>query len=138
GAPMAQPPDLENTATSTTTVSWTLRTTRLDGSALTPAVIGGVLIYFAEDQAALASMVSVVGDATSAVLTVDVTEETTIFFEASVVDAAGLESGRSNRASKTFTLELDSPPNPPVLEDITLDISCTTNFPEITCRFEVQ
>ena len=55
------------------------------------------------------------------------------------VDSAIVWSAYSNQISRKFVLRIaTTAPAPPVLIDITMSVTCTTNQTRVTCEFSVE
>jgi len=47
-------------------------------------------------------------------------------------------SAFSNEVNKVFTLSVSAPPLPPVLQSVSVELSCTTDDATVTCTFTAQ
>lgn len=146
----------------TAALKWTPPTTYVDGTPLEPADIAGYVVFWGEqsrfqadgstlrmdcsnrplnsrtDATCYPNVVDLTdGQATGRELTFQINKETTLYFSVAVHDTSHDWSAYSNEISKPFVLSVDSPPGAPVLESITLQISCKANLPDVKCLFEV-
>jgi len=91
----APPPPTQGSAT----LSWTVPTTRTDGTPLTE--IAGFRIYYGTSMEGYPNMVPVANGLTTYMVT-NLTSGTTYHFAATVLDASGVESDLSNPVSATI------------------------------------
>lgn len=146
----------------TVTLSWLAPTEYIDGSALPAADIAGYEIFYGEqsrfdaggafrpgcgaapanpgDVTCYAATVGVVGGATSEPVTIQLTEDTTVFFTLTATATNGEWSNYSNETDAQFVLDIQDNrvPVAPVIVDMTFTITCTTDTPNVTCTFTVQ
>ena len=147
----------------TVTLSWLAPTEYIDGSALPAADIAGYEIFYGElsrlepggaafrpgcgaaptgpgDVTCYAATVPVVGGATSEPVTIQLTEDTTVFFTLTATATNGFWSNYSNETDAQFVLDItdNRVPGAPVIIDMTFTITCTTDTPNVTCEFTVQ
>ena len=108
----------------TAKLSWTVPTTRENGSALKSTDIASYKVRWGTAPGKILSTIPVTGTSYdwAAPLTIGADGTVTAYFSVAAIDTAGRESKRSPEASKTFTLLDDSPPSPPV---ITVVVTCT-------------
>lgn len=77
---------------------------------------------------------------TTTTLTIPLTQDVTLSFAVVAVNTRGEWSAYSNELRKLVKLSVQStaPPNAPVLQTLTMEVSCTTDQPTITCTFTVE
>lgn len=161
----AQTPIIDGQAT--VTLTWEAPTQYEDGSALAATDITGYVIYYdtfsrftspgnlrpgctdtpqgtRTDAGCYSNVIDLTdGSNTSEVVVLTVDQDTTFYFAATAHVLGGTESGSwskySNEAEKTVVLVIDTvPPAAPVITQVDMVISCTTNLPNVTCSFIVQ
>lgn len=116
-------------APSTSSLSWTAPTTRMDGTPLAPTQIKEFRIYYGIDigdnpLAIGPEYTSVSGENTTKI-TVDLTprpEPYVLTFAITTVDRDGLQSPLSEPVTKTFNVKSTANPNPPT--SVTFTITC--------------
>lgn len=144
--------------------TWTAPVDRTDGTALSPDELAGFVIYWSDAGRFLADGVTLRtgcsvkstpdkdstdcysnafdianGVATTHQMTLNLTQDTTLFFTMAAYDVDGNWSDYSNEVSQAFTLETQvNDPNPPILDSIQWAIDCTTNKASMTCTFTVS
>jgi hypothetical protein len=98
-----------STSTSTTTaptsysaqLSWTIPTTRADGTALTASDLAGYEIYYTDDTGSVSAVVPVSGGSTASTTVASMTPGK-YSFAISAIDSAGLKSSLSSVVSVSF------------------------------------
>jgi hypothetical protein len=129
------------TVTGPVTLTWVGPTLNEDGTAYVDR--GGFKVYWGEEVGGSCSNLSNVIDLTDpdqTVYTADYplsTVPVTLCFAMTAVDLAGHESVPSNLVQKTIDIVLDGPPGPPVLQSVTMNLTCTVDT-GISCTVTVQ
>lgn len=163
------PPGLIINGTGTATISWTIPTEYTDGSPLPASDINGYVIFY-HDQSRFEADGTTVrpvcsgtpqssradidcysnaidlsdGSQVSQALTIQLSEDTTIYFTMTswvrTGNVFGDWSAYSAEVTKSFVLEVTDgrAPLPPTIESIDMTITCTTNIAMVTCTFDVQ
>lgn len=157
------PPGLIVNGEATANLSWTIPTTRADGSALDPAEIAGFMVYWSDGGRYLAdgttyrdgcgpkaqptmfstSCYSNVldlasGATTTHALSLMLDQDTTLCFTMATYDTDAAWSDFSNEVAKNFTVEIQiNDPGAPVLQAVDFQITCTTNKSSVNCTFTV-
>lgn len=141
----------------TAMLSWVAPTERTDGEPLPASELAGYTLFYGTrsrsgrdcappmgptDSTCYPSRTQFDnGAATSGVLTLELTESTTIYFALAARDTGGLMSDYSNERAKVFTLELEelppAEPAEPQLLEVGVSITCTTDQPRVLCTFTV-
>lgn len=100
--------DTGSTTTTTTTptsynaqLSWTIPTTRADGTALTAAELAGYEIYYTNDSGTVSAVVPVSGGSTATTTVASMTPGN-YSFAISAIDSTGLKSSLSSVVSVSF------------------------------------
>ncbi len=147
----------------TVTLSWMAPTEYIDGSPIPAGGLTGYEIFYGEqsrfdaggtafrpgcgaapigpgDVTCYAATVNVGGGATSEPVTIQLTEDTQIFFALTATAFNNLWSNYSNETDAQFILDItdNRVPGAPVIIDMTFTITCTTDTPNVTCEFTVQ
>lgn len=151
----------------TVTLTWTPPTEYEDGTTLAASDITGYVIYYdtfsrftapgelrpgctdqpqgtRTDASCYSNVIDLTdGSSSSEVVVLTVDQDTTFYFAATAHVLGGTVqdtwSKYSNEAEKTVTLQVDtSPPAAPVITQIDMVVTCTTNLPNVTCSFTVQ
>lgn len=156
---LAQPNDLIINGVGTAQLSWTLPTSNTDGSPLPAADIANVGVFYGQSRfssgttlrngcaAAPTSLSSTLcyagartigGTQVGTQIELELSQAQTVAFAVAVLDVRGKISAYSNEATKTFRLVLESPPNAPVLNSVNVSMTCSTNYPEVTCSLTVE
>lgn len=136
------------------TVTWVNATQFEDGTALDPADITSIVLYYgttSREGRACSEYPADTADTSCYPLITEVTtagatstgiilalDQTTTFHFAAVTNVSGELSKYSAEAPITLTLETDGKPGAPTSVTITADVTCVTNDPGITCHFDVQ
>jgi hypothetical protein len=133
----APPPGTTVTISGTTTLSWSAPTANVDGSALTP--LASYRIYFGRGSRQYSGNLDVNdGGATNWGFSIPLTDENDDrwFFALTATNINGHESAYSNEVIKQMTVvfEGDIPPEPPVLIDVEMSMTCTTDNVRWTCE----
>lgn len=117
-------PAFAATVDATAKLSWTVPTTRENGSPLKATEIASYKVRWGTAPGRTIGTFPVTGTSYdwAAPLTVGTDGTVTAYFSVAAIDTDGRESKRSVEASKTFKLVDDSPPSPPV---ITVVVTCT-------------
>ncbi len=154
----AQEPGLIINGEATATITWQAPTDHEDGTALDPEDIAGYALYWGIDPGAgncsdrptplldpcYGNALDLTdGTLTTTQLTFALNGETTLYFVGVAyvlgVDGDPLWSRYSNEISRRFVLSItQSPPAAPVLIDIVMSVTCTTNRASVTCEFSVE
>lgn len=157
----AQPTGLIINGQGTATLTWQRPTTNIDGAPLAAADITGYGVFFGPQSrfssgttlragcaatpisltstTCYAGATQIAGGTTAtAPITLQLSTSQTVYFALAAQKTGGGISPYSNEASKIFELAVDAPPNAPVLQNVAVSITCTTNDPQITCTFTVQ
>ena len=116
------------------TYSWTVPTTRADGSALSASEISGYNLYYSVDSGAEQKVNIVPGSTTSKSITLTLPARTTAYkvvSQITAVDTANQESARSLAVVSNFTV-LPAVPSTP--GNFTITITCVSG----TCTLVVQ
>jgi len=134
----------------TATLTWTNPIENTDGTPLTD--LAGIVLYWdsisgvgrcsASPETKLdpcyANAIDLNDDAvTSRSITLNLDADTTIYFAGAAYNSSDVLSAYSNESEKIFTVAINAPPNPPVIQSIDMTIICTTNLPSVTCSFNV-
>jgi len=140
----------------TATLTWTPPSLNEDGTPLAIADIAGYVIYWDTqtgvgrcstypatrlDPCYANALDTADGSASSQVMTLNLNADTTVYFAAVTYvmqDGAPVLSRYSNETTREFTLVLQGPPNPPVIQSVDFTITCITDNPQVTCTFIVQ
>lgn len=146
----------------TATLSWTRPTTNTDGSPLAQADITAYGVFFGPQSrfssgttlrsgctatppaltstTCYAGAVQIAGGATQGapVTLTGITSNTRIYFAVAAQRTGGQISAYSNEAFKDFVVTVNAPPSAPVLQDVNVTVTCTTNDPQITCSITVE
>lgn len=154
----AQPGVIIN-GTGTATLTWTRPTTNTDGTPLAASAITGYGVFFGQSRfssgttlrtgctAAPTSLTSttcyagaaqIAGTLQSSPVTLSLATSQTVYFALAAQRTGGAISAYSNEVARVFTLQVNAPPNAPVLQDVQVTMNCTTNDAAVTCVFTVQ
>lgn len=118
-------PAFAATVDATAKLSWSVPTTRENGSPLKSTDIASYKVRWGTAPGKTTATVTAITGTSydwAAPLTVGADGTVTAYFSVAAIDTDGRESKRSVEASKTFRLIDDSPPSPPV---ITVVVTCT-------------
>lgn len=143
------------TGTGTATLSWTVPTTREDGSDLAAGEIAGYAVFYGmesrtttctqtypqsrNDQSCydLATFIPD-GGSEGGVIELTLDGPMTIYFAVATEDTGGLYSRYSNEASKLIELEMgDNPPGEPMNIEVEMFLECQTSEVGRTCTLTV-
>ena len=152
------PPGLIINGQATATLTWQVPTQNEDGTVLNAADIAGYVLYWGDtpgpgncgsypetllDSCYGNALDLPDGAMVTTPLTLALNGDTTLYFAmvAYVVETDGkpVWSAYSNQISRKFVLRIaTTAPAPPVLIDITMSVTCTTNQANVTCEFSVE
>ncbi len=132
----APPPGTTVTITGSTTLSWQAPTENVDGSPLTD--LASYVIYFGRASRNYTGNLAVTdGATTNWGFSIPVADENDDrwFFAMTAIDGGGNESAYSNEVIKQMVVEFtgDSTPREPVLLDVQMSMTCTTDNAFWTC-----
>lgn len=153
-----RPPGLIINGEATATLTWRAPTENEDGTTLDPADIAGFVLYWGITSDNCGDRPATLLDAcygnaldlldgalVTTSLTLSLSGDTTVYFVGIAytrdADGAPVLSAYSNEIQRVFVVSITEPtpaPSAPVLIDIVMTVTCTTNKASVTCEFSVE